>query len=118
MTDALLLAMHDLRSVLVRKKADRLMKAQKEAAFEFEASAAACETMGRESRGILVPNDVLKRDLTVGTATAGGHTVATDLIAESFIDLLRNRTVVYQRATQMNGLKETRRQKANKHLIK
>lgn len=28
-TDALLLAMHDLRSVLVRKKADRLMKAAK-----------------------------------------------------------------------------------------
>jgi len=27
-TDALLLAMHDLRSVLVRKKADRLMKGQ------------------------------------------------------------------------------------------
>ena len=27
-TDALLLAMHDLRSVLVRKKADRLLKAQ------------------------------------------------------------------------------------------
>jgi phage terminase Nu1 subunit (DNA packaging protein) len=27
-TDALLLAMHDLRSVLVRKKADRLIKAQ------------------------------------------------------------------------------------------
>ena len=27
-TDALLLAMHDLRSVLVRKKADRLMKAR------------------------------------------------------------------------------------------
>ena len=30
-TDALLLAMHDLRSVLVRKKAERLMKAQQEA---------------------------------------------------------------------------------------
>lgn len=29
-TDALLLAMHDLRSVLVRKKADRLMKAAKQ----------------------------------------------------------------------------------------
>lgn len=29
-TDALLLAMHDLRSVLVRKKADRLMSAQKD----------------------------------------------------------------------------------------
>lgn len=30
-TDTLLLAMHDLRSVLVRKKADRLLKAQKAA---------------------------------------------------------------------------------------
>lgn len=30
-TDALLLAMHDLRSVLVRKKADRLIKAQQQA---------------------------------------------------------------------------------------
>ncbi len=30
-TDTLLLAMHDLRSVLVRKKADRLMKAKKKA---------------------------------------------------------------------------------------
>jgi hypothetical protein len=30
-TDALLLAMHDLRSVLVRRKADRLMKGQKAA---------------------------------------------------------------------------------------
>ncbi|SMX32868.1 hypothetical protein [Actibacterium lipolyticum] len=29
-TDALLLAMHDLRTVLVRKKADRLMKANKD----------------------------------------------------------------------------------------
>lgn len=29
-TDALLLAMHDLRSVLVRKKADRLMKGEKQ----------------------------------------------------------------------------------------
>ena len=30
-TDALLLAMHDLRSILVRKKSDRLLKAQKAA---------------------------------------------------------------------------------------
>jgi len=29
-TDSLLLAMHDLRSILVRKKADRLMKASKD----------------------------------------------------------------------------------------
>lgn len=33
-TDALLLAMHDLRSVLVRKKADRIMRAQERPAAE------------------------------------------------------------------------------------
>jgi hypothetical protein len=33
-TDALLLAMHDLRSVLVRKKAERLLKAAGEEAAE------------------------------------------------------------------------------------
>lgn len=33
-TDALLLAMHDLRSVLVRKKADRMIKAQEEKAAQ------------------------------------------------------------------------------------
>ncbi len=33
-TDALLLAMHDLRTVLVRKKADRLMKGQPEGASD------------------------------------------------------------------------------------
>ena len=34
-----------------------------------------------------------QRDLTVGTATAGGHTVATDLLASSFIDILRKQSV-------------------------
>ena len=72
--------------------ADR--RAQELAAFEFEASRAAAEKMGRESRGITVPVDVLKRELTVGTPTAGGHTVATDLLAGSFIDLLRNRALM------------------------
>jgi HK97 family phage major capsid protein len=36
----------------------------------------------------------MKRDLGAGTGTAGGHTVATDLISGSFIDLLRKRMVV------------------------
>ncbi len=79
-------------------------RAQKAAAYEFEASRAACEKTGRETRGILVPVDVLKRDLSVGTTTAGGHTVKTDLLAESFIDLLRNRSYMMQMATVMGGL--------------
>ncbi len=35
-----------------------------------------------------------QRDLTVGTATAGGHTVATDLLGASFIELLINSMVI------------------------
>lgn len=79
-------------------------RAQKAAAFEFEASSAAAKIMQRESRGIFVPADVLKRDLNVTTTTAGGHTVQTDLLSGSFIDLLRNATQVLRRALQLLDL--------------
>ena len=65
-------------------------RAQEAAAFEFEASRAASEKMGRQAQGLFVPSDVLKRDLNVGTATAGGHTVSTDLLSNSFIESLEN----------------------------
>ena len=39
----------------------------------------------------MVPNEVLRRDLNVGTATAGGNLVDDVLLSGSFIDLLRNR---------------------------
>ena len=65
-------------------------KAQAAASFEREVSDAASAALGKQARGFMVANEVLKRDLTVGTSTAGGHTVSTDLLAASFIDLLRN----------------------------
>jgi len=79
------------------------------ARFEFEASEAAAAKEGRVSRGITVPMDVLmKRDILTGTATntaKGGNTVATDLLAGSFIDVLRNRMVVSELgATFLTGL--------------
>lgn len=78
---------------------------QEAAAFEFECSRAAAEKYKKDPQGLMIPYDVLaQRDLTVGTATAGGNTVSTDLLASSFIDALRNRTVVVQQATVMNGL--------------
>jgi HK97 family phage prohead protease len=64
--------------------------AREAAAFEIEASEAAAAKLGRQSRGITVPQEVLRRDLNVGAATAGGNLVATELDAGSFIDLLRN----------------------------
>ena len=77
------------------------------AAFEREVSEAAQKTYGRSAQGIFVPNEVVhaKRDLNVGTNSAGGFTVATDLLAASFIEMLRNRSVVQRAgATVLNGL--------------
>lgn len=77
------------------------------AGFEREVSEAAAKAAGKSARGIFVPGEILraKRDLTAGSATAGGNTVSTDLMADAFIDLLRNRSVVQRAgATVMNGL--------------
>jgi HK97 family phage major capsid protein/HK97 family phage prohead protease len=75
------------------------------AAFEIEASDAAAAKLGRQSRGITIPQDVLRRDLTVGAATGGGNLVATELDAGSFIDLLRNASALDQAgATVLTGL--------------
>lgn len=51
--------------------------------------------------GFYVPVDVQKRDLTVGTPTAGGNLVGTNLQPQSFIDLLRARSVCAGLGMQM-----------------
>ena len=81
---------------------------RKAAGLEIEASYAARKLRpldeqgqyaAQRAAGFTVPHDVLvaggvQRDLTVGTSTAGGHLVATNLDAGSFIDMLRNRLVM------------------------
>lgn len=86
----------------------RLMR---EAAFEFECSREYAKKIGKTPRGFIIPEDVFRRDdlcrrdLTVSPDTAGGYTVATSLIAGSFIELLRNRLVVSSAgATILSGL--------------
>ena len=89
---------------------DRRM--QEEASFEFEASRAQAEKSGIDPQGAFVPSDVIfhqkldaKRDLTVGTNTAGGFTVQTDVLATSFIDVLRANMVFSKvGVTELNGL--------------
>lgn len=83
-------------------------RAQEDARFEFEVSDAAAKKEGRDSRGITVPVDVLKRDLTTSIASGtskAGNLVATDLLAGSFIDVLRNKMVLNTLgATFLTGL--------------
>ena len=64
---------------------------QEEAAFEKEASDAAAKRMGMSPKGLLIPNDVLSRSLTAGTASGAGDLIFTDARPGSFIELLRKR---------------------------
>ena len=74
--------------------------AYQEAAFELECHRAAVkqqQALGVSTvRGFCVPLDVLgswTRELSAGGATAGAELVATNLMAGSFIDVLRNQSV-------------------------
>jgi HK97 family phage major capsid protein len=79
--------------------------ARRAAEFEIEVGKAAAQKYERASNGIVIPNEVLRRDLVVGTPTAGGNLVADELLAGSFIDLLRNRLALAQAGvTMLSGL--------------
>ena len=88
-------------------------KLQEDASFEFDASRAQADKNGLDPQGAWVPADVIygqnyedqKRDLTAGTNTAGGFTVQTDVLADSFIDVLRANMVFSKvGVTELNGL--------------
>lgn len=85
--------------------------AQERAAFEIECSNAARDRSQKTGKGgVTVPFDVInrgyaQRDLTAGGSTTGSKLVETDLLAEDFITLLRNRMVINQLGVQtLTGL--------------
>lgn len=83
--------------------------ARENAAFEFEASRAAAQSMNRTARGIIVPLDVMTRAFNLGTSGAttedtGGHLVPNTLLSGSFIQQLRTRSVFARLARPLNGL--------------
>lgn len=86
--------------------------AQEGARHEFEVSEAGAAKFGSDFsvRGCFVPPEVLggyegQRALSAGTATDGAELVAQDLLAESYIEVLRNAMVVRQAgATFLPGL--------------
>ena len=78
---------------------------QEAAAFEREVSDEASKRYGRPAKGIIVPNEVLKRDLNVGTAADGGNLVSTELLSGSFIEILRNKMAIMEAGvTMLTGL--------------
>ena len=80
-------------------------QARRDAGFEIEVGKAAAKQYERSSNGIVIPNEVLRRDLVVGTPTAGGDLVEDVLLSGSFIDLLRNRlSITRAGCTVLGGL--------------
>ena len=76
------------------------------AGFEREVSQEIERRSGKTARGFFVPGDVFKRDLTQGTATAGGHVTPDVHRGDLFIDALRDNSIVQQAgATVFRGLK-------------
>ena len=73
------------------------------APFEKEASDAVAKKLNRTPQGCFIPYDVMTRDLTKGTPSAGGYTVATELLSAQFIELLRNKMVVRQLGARVLG---------------
>jgi HK97 family phage major capsid protein len=75
------------------------------APFEAEVSDAVAKRTGKVPQGALVPEDVTreKRDLDVGTTTAGGYFKATQQM--SMIEMLRSRIILQTAgATTIDGL--------------
>lgn len=89
------------------------VKAWEQAGLERECHEELVKRIGPAANGgIYVPYEIQKRpngeqrDLSAGTASAGGYLVATDNLAGSFIDLLRARAKVAQLgAIMLSGLK-------------
>jgi HK97 family phage prohead protease len=75
------------------------------AGLEREASGEIAKRIGKEPRGFFVPNDITwaTRDMTVGSATAGGNLKGTDHMAQDFIDALRPKLVVGQMGAKMKS---------------
>lgn len=74
--------------------------------FEREISDEIAKRTGKEARGFYIPSDIFKRDLTVGTDSAGGYLKPTDHLGGEFIDALRpNLVTANLGARMMSGLK-------------
>ena len=97
-----------VRAIRAAADAPKNPRAWDNAQLELEASRAQAERLGMDPQGFFVPVDVFNpqtRDLVVGTPTAGGNMVSTDLLAQSFIEILRNRMVTRAAgATLLTGL--------------
>jgi len=81
-------------------------RAQEDAAFEFECSAAAADVQGRTAQGVMLPAEIMSqwgnRGMTMGNE---GDLSGEDFRPQDFIDVLRaNSSIMSAGATMLRGL--------------
>lgn len=78
----------------------------KDAGLEREMHQELCRKTGKETMGILIPTDVMSaRSVGYMGSGDGGNLIATNLMADAFIDVLRKKARVLQMgATVLSGL--------------
>lgn len=80
----------------------------KEAGFELEVSGDIAKRMGKSTDGFFMPTNIQfagRAAYAAGASATGGSLVATNLLAGSFIEMLRNKSRVMQLgATSLSGL--------------
>jgi HK97 family phage major capsid protein/HK97 family phage prohead protease len=96
------------RYSMIRALNAAISKDWKEAGFELEVSNDIAKRSGKSSHGFFVPTNIdyaMRAAYSTGAPGTGGVNVATNLLAGSFIDLLRNKARVLQLgATVLSGL--------------
>ena len=97
---------HECRSFSIVEAAKGIASGRGLAGRELEVNQELETRNGKRTQGFYVPNNGWsKRAYVAGTASAGGNLVATDLLADNFIEALRNRTLVGELgATMLPGL--------------
>lgn len=84
-----------------------LMNDWRDAGLEREVSQEIERKTGKRAQGLYIPFEALKtRALSKGTPSEGGYLVETTLLADNFIEALRNKAnVIALGATVLNGLR-------------
>jgi len=96
--DEIGLSNHEARDYSITKAVKAMVSGNWSGAeLEKEASDEISRQTGKSPKGIFIPSDIRwKRDLIQGVGADGGHLVATNLLAGSFIEALRANMVVKQ----------------------
>lgn len=91
---------------IVRAINAAISKDWSKAGLELEASRELGKQVGRETEGFFMPTNLsMRAPYAVGATGTGGANVATNLLASSFIEVLRNKALIMQMGpTMLTGL--------------